>query len=515
MPAAPIPPDVERGSRLARRAGTALLALSVLLGVLQLYWGSFVDEADNLATGAAIARGATLYRDLFSHHFPLPYWWVAAVVRVAGPSILAVRASFLALETAVFGVAMALTGFHLPLGLAAVAWQTIANPYFGNQITYHAVKGVGLLGAFVVTFALVTGAAPVDRKRTLFLAASAVLAILSDPLAVYPLAVCLGALATSRSGVRAAASVVLVVALALGISAAALAVGGAWTPFVEDVVRFNASVYRKYLAIDPFPLGAIVRKALLGLDLFDGRWRDFDPFRLIGNKEPDRWVFTGLFFRLSVVVASGLLLLRRRPVAAALCYVFAATLLATRAEERFPAVPLVLVALFAASWCVMSSGEGSSLPSWTARIVLGAMLAWLGGRGLGHLAASRRNLGYTATFGRAERNAAAFTRAVCGQTDVALGIYPADPIVHFLTGMHPVAGYVFVYPWVAEVALDPILAELSTGKAVVSIDLDGNVWGYQNRDYLARLIAFLDGNYRRVARNVWISPTVASGCPKE
>lgn len=40
-------------------------------------WLGFVDEDDNFLGGRLIASGWRLYSDYFSHHMPLPYWFVA------------------------------------------------------------------------------------------------------------------------------------------------------------------------------------------------------------------------------------------------------------------------------------------------------------------------------------------------------------------------------------------------------------------------------------------------------
>lgn len=49
--------------------------LTVLLSVylVNAFIGEFSDEWDNILTGKMMADGLTLYRDIFSHHFPLPY----------------------------------------------------------------------------------------------------------------------------------------------------------------------------------------------------------------------------------------------------------------------------------------------------------------------------------------------------------------------------------------------------------------------------------------------------------
>ncbi len=499
-----------------RAAGVALLVLSLVPGVAQLYFNTFVDEADNLAVGALVAHGAVLYRDVFSHHFPLAYWWAAAVFLLCGKSILAVRLSILALDVAVFGLAIALTDFALPVGIAAVVWQTIAGLYYGNSLTYHTLAGVALFGTFVGTLSVMVGTAPPTRALAAFVAACGAVAVLANPLAGWALAICVVVLATTQRGRGTGAIVAGAAGAALLIAEAVLLAGGAWRAFVADVVRFNADVYRRYLPIEPFPLGTAAVRAVTLLDVFDPRWSNADPFYLLTNRAPDRWVFTGLFFRLAILGATGAFLVRRRFHAAALLYCFAAMLLATRADERFPAIPLVLVGLFAGGWVAseLSGRTGAArAAAWTSRAVAAGVLAWIALRGAGTLVANRAQLSWDASFGRVERTAATLRRAACGR-DAALGVYPAEPLLYFFSGMRPVAGYPFVYPWVAEVALDRIVDALAHQDAVVAIDVGGSVWGYKNRDYLAPVIRAVQSGYHQVATSVWVSPSVWEACQR-
>src|SRR5439155_5731162 len=96
----------------------------------------------------------------------------------------------------------------------------------------------------------------------------------------------------------------------------------------------------------------------------------------------------------AIIVSASILLAQRRILAAAYLYGIAATFLAATGDERFRAIPFVLLALFAATWCV--SGEwraprarGSAWPragphlglgtmvAGGARIAMAVMLCWL------------------------------------------------------------------------------------------------------------------------------------------
>ena len=115
--------------------GAALLAVAGTLGATQVYWKNFVDEADNLAGGLLIARGHALYRDVFSHHLPFPYYWVAAVIWLCGKSILAVRLSVLVFETTIFAAQTknSRSGYAVPTSIVRAHLATAGSGAVSTQ----------------------------------------------------------------------------------------------------------------------------------------------------------------------------------------------------------------------------------------------------------------------------------------------------------------------------------------------------------------------------------------------
>lgn len=61
--------------RFVRSNASEILFVCALLGLylVNAFLGEYNDEWDNILTGKLMADGLTLYRDIFSHHFPLPY----------------------------------------------------------------------------------------------------------------------------------------------------------------------------------------------------------------------------------------------------------------------------------------------------------------------------------------------------------------------------------------------------------------------------------------------------------
>ena len=76
-----------RSPGTADRIGLALLLLAgaatlIVLGSVR-HWYWHPDEHDNMAVGWLLSRGHVLYRDVFSHHMPLPYLLVEAEMRIS------------------------------------------------------------------------------------------------------------------------------------------------------------------------------------------------------------------------------------------------------------------------------------------------------------------------------------------------------------------------------------------------------------------------------------------------
>ena len=120
------------------------------VSVATLYFGSFGDGADNLAVGALLHHGYVLYRDLFSHHFPFTYYWVAGVVAVAGKLLLAVRLSIVIFQVVTLAITLLLSRNALPLGFAYLLWRVLSPFYLGNMVLYSAFTGVALIAIFTL-----------------------------------------------------------------------------------------------------------------------------------------------------------------------------------------------------------------------------------------------------------------------------------------------------------------------------------------------------------------------------
>ena len=146
--------NLNRYTKNRKIAGWALLAISLGVGLITLYKGEFGDEADNLVVGALILRGYALYRDVFSHHFPFAYFWMAGVVAIFGKSLLAARLSILVFQVVALFAAMRISGRYLLVGLVALFWGVLRPYYFGHAVFYNSFAGAALLVVLVTTLTL-------------------------------------------------------------------------------------------------------------------------------------------------------------------------------------------------------------------------------------------------------------------------------------------------------------------------------------------------------------------------
>ncbi len=493
-------------------------ALAALVGYfaircLYLTVDYFVDEADNLAGGRLIAEGYTLYGDFFSHHFPFPYWWLAAVFKLFGPSVFSARFSLLALEILAWAIVMRLVGRVWSLGLSLIAWGLVQYLYWGHMTIYYSFSRIGFFVPFILVF--LASDAQLNRIRTRFIIwFFTVMAVLADPFMVLSLGLVhlrwlirRGVLPYGRElGVALAGS-----GLGLGI----LVVLGTFSVagFFNDAVVFNLETYRKYSPAFADPLGNWVRNLASGLELFDRRWLNTDLLSALDVDGASRRLFTGFFFRLAVLMLATGLLMTGRVVDGIGFYIVSAALLA-RLPEFFHSGPFVMVSVTAAALLV------GGLPGrlWTGLVgvcfrgFMAAGMVWLSlraGAVLGDPGLGEYHRQMVSWF---ESDARVAERLTCDRSDVALGDYPEGVYLNFLTGRRPTGGYGLLWPWMAEWGLAGVIERLKAEPAIVRVHLGAQVGPFKANEYLSPLIDFLSKNFVAVD-GFYVAPGVVRDCP--
>ncbi len=525
------------------RAGTFLLLLSFLVGLTKLYYGRFVDEADTLTLGWLISEGYTLYQDVFSHHFPLPYFWAAGVVSLVGNSFVAMRLSVLLLQVGLFAAAMRLQGHYLAIGLASLVWNLINQFHRGQQAIYATFEGLFMAAAFLLILAWLAEDEPPKRGAVYACAGGLMgLAVLSDPLMVYAFAAGLlgvflsaarrGGRAGLIEGLRRLAWAAGAATLLFALFALYLFASGTLDDFYQSAIWFNAEIYAKYENASPDRMAQIGQNLVSGFKLFDARWvKHLSPFIPLETyrsvKLEDEvlyfsWIFSSFTFRLALLACIGGLLMRRQAVAALFVYLFAAALLA-REDEGLYAIAFTLVSLTAGFYALTTEGirgEGSKsfallLRAWAGfLLLLAVMLAWLALRGGFFLLTHPLQLAdgrHVTMYHKFEAN----VRALTSNQEIELAVYPINPIVYFVTEIPPASKYTFMYPWVAEIGQQELIEELRANPAAF-------VWINTNRKsgspdsvvvYMADALEFLDAEYVSPSEDLWMSPELAARCP--
>lgn len=502
------------------RLGWILLLVAFLIGCTTLAVSSFKDEGDNLITGMLLLRGYTLYDDLFQNHFPLAYYWAAAIIGLFGKSILVARLSVWVFQIASIAIAMKLSRFVLPLSLLSLVWSIIRHIYSGNMILYHAFSSVSLVVIFAIVLAVLLRTANANWKHSLTIGFFATVAFLNDPLTAYAIGIAIVFLFVTdrKHGLMA----LLFAGLGLGAYVGWLLISGTLQGFLDQAILFNAQVFGKYKDTNPVQFKVILEQAIKGLEIWNPTWLNLDPFQPIAYNGSDRWLFTGFLYRFAIIVATLLLLLQKDFRAAAFLYLFACAALLNNVKG-FRAAPFILLALLAASavvtgawWRKEARSTATTRLHLVLAVVIGLMVFWLGLRVVEHTLSHDRDrlLAYDdRPFANKEARGASFKELACGQPDVHLAHYPGTAYALWFADMKPVSRFIFMFPWEAEVFLDEVIDALSQDQlsAIVKIR-DTQVWGHPVQDYMRPLLEYLDANYVTIDNTTWISPHLAAQC---
>jgi hypothetical protein len=502
--------------------GWVILGASCCIGLATLPWGNtvFVDEADNLVVGSLLTRGWALYSDIFSHHFPFPYYWVALVFSLTGKSVLVARLSLLVFQIVSFGIAMRLSGYTLCLSLTSLIWSILRPLYSGNLLLYNAFCAASLVVVFAACLALLTGKTKATSGHLAAIGVFSAISMLCDPLSVY--AVGIGLLCLLANNWKQGAVALLFTALPVSSYALYLQTSGTLNDFVNNALLFNSQVYSKYSYAEPLRIRDLWDMAVRGLDVLDGIWLNADPFKTINlgqYTEFDRWLFTGLLYRLALIATAIRFALMRQLRPAVFVYLWAAALLVISPWD-FRGQPFTMAALIAVSalithefWGSERNQAGRAVHVATSLLV-GLMTIWLLVRAGTYLLANRVAAQPETQFAGIAQESVRLKGLACGQVDVRLAYYPGNPYYYWFTDMKPVSRYIFMWPWVAEVGLSEVLHELGGPQMLaIVVRQDALIWGrYDTRQYLRPLDVFLESNYVRVTADTFISPLLSARC---
>lgn len=504
--------------RLAR--ALIFLAPFWALAVATASFSVFVDEGDTLALGRFLSEGRVLYRDLFSHHFPFPYYWCAALFPILGTSTVAYRVSLLAVGLAAFLSAIALSRRSVPLIVAGAAWFVIAPFCAGHMVVYPTFAGYALVILVALALDGLVGRAQWGSAHGVAAASGSVVAVLSDPTTAPTVAAAIAAILVCRPPRRTVVAGVVSAACLLAVWLGYLGLTGSGAAFLSDAVGFNLSVYSKYRAG-----WGLLPSSLMGLDLTDSSFPIVHvgiPFADTVPGEPlfDRSLFTGVLFRLCGVAAVVLLLSVRKPAAAFFAGFIPLSLILSGHAFNFHGIPFALVSLLLAghvttgNWTVSSTFGTrqrlvSGIAQWTVRLgVVGLTLMCL-------VQVARRPAQYLASpYLKGEAEQARLLSGIPARPAQArLAVIPAGTYAQFLTGMQPLTRFIFFWPWVLDRYEDEIKTSLTSEAALVVVNPPGGVGGPTFARRLADLEELCKHRLCSLGPRLYVSPRLALAAP--
>ena len=468
-------------SSVALPIGTVVLAVLALAGVARV--AVFADEADNVLGACSMARGSLIYRDFFSHHFPLPYYALALLGDQGACSVLAGRMlNGLLLVTA--GLAFAWITRNR-LSLVALLVVTLAAPAYYLQL-YLAETFVS--AGLVLTLGLLT-----ERGRRLHgppghaLRFVAVLLLAwSSPIGLMLAGVLIPLLVVGARGSRVPVAAACIAALL--VVPAVLAVQGILGLFVEQAVLFNVLIYSNYLSVQLTSPPALLWETL---SFFRHRF-SFVADRLVGEEtEATVATYTAILeFALVALLAAVVTIARGDRL-----FRLAACLLLPLAVARdgFHLSPFLPLASFTCAYLLSNRVE------WSGAARLGGVLVLV-------LALRVYFFSLPLQWDRADDLAQSLqpdprVTALAGPEDTVLYL-PIAPHGYLAQDRRPGSFYTFFLPWQADVpgAEDRVIADIEANRvAVIFMDQDTQIWGkYRLREYAPRLHGHILNNFRPV-----------------
>jgi len=519
--------------------GVSILLISFFLSLIILYFTFYNagDEGETFVNGWLLSNGQVLYRDVFTNHFPLSYIWVSIITTLFGSSVAIYRLSLLFLRIVLFGSAMAITRDKLVIGLVSLFWSLIGPLYLGNLLVYYSFNCILITSAFFIVFAVLKGEIKLSPTIGLYTGFLVGLSFLNDPFMYLPGVIILFFLfyAGFCSGVgikgnllRSLSPILSAITL-LAIYAAYLLLTSSFNEFIQQSILFNIQIYSKYSNVYP-TITPFFRAIFSGFDVFSSSVRlitdpyyDFQYFELL-----EGWIYTALLFRLAVITFVLTFILRKKYICAIFIYILGAGIYA-RGANYFHSSAFILYSIIAAAF-ILQDFFTTFFEIWTVKpskncihfykllifIILAgsisSMLMWLDYRVSGYLVQKRSELSYEDQFGHYINDANHYYAFSCGNDKATFLYYPYNPIISYLTLLPPTTRYYNMAPWVAEVGLQETIENLDGKYAIVYVDKDNYLWGFNTNEYLSDLISYLDNNYIEVEYKTYLSPLQYQYC---
>ena len=227
-----------------------LLIFSTFFYLVRLFMGDF-DEHDHIAAGYLMKQGKLLYKDIFTHHFPLPYYWTWFFTPLwsdMNPSrtISIFRLSLLAYYLIIFTLSY-ITMRSIKTRIVFLVWIIFVGCcmvlYEGNIILSDTFSSIALMGLFWSSFPIVLGWEKASKTHVISQVMLASLGLWAQPMVALLLII---PIVLVESKYRK--NVVILIAILNAIPLIIFAFTQQLTSFFEQALWFNSAIYSKYYA---------------------------------------------------------------------------------------------------------------------------------------------------------------------------------------------------------------------------------------------------------------------------
>jgi len=467
--------------RVQLATGLLMVAVLAFLGVVQA--PVFVDEADNVLSACLISRGALPYRDFFSHHFPLPYYVLAALGEPAACSVLAARlVGVLSLTVAAALFAWAARN---PLVPAALLLLGLTGPLYYAQLylaeTWIMVGLIASVGLLTDAGLRLRGpvAWTVRFLALMSLAWSSPLGLMMAAL-LLPLMV-LGAGRPYLPAASAGAAALLVWPLGLALQ-------GTLPSFIDQGVRFNTEIYGRYLDVQLTNPVALLWETLM---FARHRFAFGMDWLMSGGEKATAASFAALFELLLTVLLAALLVCRRNERLFRLGVLLLVPLAVSR--DGFHLSPYIALALFACAQLLSPTiWRSGRLQLVAVAVVLVAVRVYFF-----FLPTDLHAPSELAASLQSEKQIVRYAAP-----EAAVLFLPIAPHGYLADDRRPGSFFTYFLPWQADLpgAQERLIADIDANEvAVIVLDQETLLWDkYRLRDYAPLVLAHIQANYHPV-----------------
>jgi hypothetical protein len=458
-------------------AASSLLAL----GVIRM--PTFVDEADNVLGGCLIARGAVIYSDFFSHHFPLPYYLTSLFSHLSSCSVLSSRIVVIAL-LAVASVTFYAISRAPSMLLAPVLVGMAAPAYYGHLYLAEGFISLGLL--IILPLSLDRAADLHPQPYLLLLYIGFFVLLSSSPVGLMLALICIGVLLVRPPHPRG--RLFATFALAGLTWLFILLLDGNLRAFVDQAIMFNLNIYSKFLSVNIINPIAIAWETL---SFFRHRFSFMMDLFVSREVETNAATFTAMFeFSLMAMLLFTMLRSTGETTFKILsCLLMPITIIR---GDGFHLSPFIVLATYVVSHLTTVS---------THRRLARASMILLAALAL-RIYFLFLPVQLDADAGLAKSLAPDPAILAAAAEDDAVLFFPASIDGYLAHGRMPAGFFYFFLPWQAEIpgAQETIIDDIEANRvAVVFIDQEAAVWGrYRFRDYAPRVYAHVTANFRPV-----------------